>query len=350
MSNIKLACGGRGAISPNCGYKSERGMGKRPTFLMALDFINGRVTVQKLFYVKILHIRSFRVISCYKFFIVIKMKRICAIMAGLVAFSCYGQTANGTFEASISGVERLSLVKTSIDVPTWHEKTFWPVYETYLSNSAEVSSQTYRALDDLARTTKSSADDEALNNGKKLIQYRYDEFALLQKYYEEIGKDFNGVLAMQFLQTEAMIDMMESARLYENSPLRTYRFYAKALSEEQLAAAKRNTIKKALGLSDEQEAAFWEVYSRYEEECNATLGENYDIFSVFAGEASDFTPALAKRLGYNFLTLMKREIKLKEKYFEEMNRTVGSSLAARFLAWEDYYSVVSKMYTWADAP
>jgi len=278
------------------------------------------------------------------------MKRICAIVAGMVAFSCYGQTTNGSFVASISGVERLSLVKTSIDIPSWHEKNFWPVYENYLASSSEVSSQTYRALDDLARTSKSSGVEEALNNGRKLIQFRNDEFAVLQKYYEEIGKDFNGIIALQFLQTEIMIDMMETSRIYENSPLRTYRFHPKALSEEQFALAKRNTITKALNISDDESAKFWGVYARYEEECNATLGENYDIFAVFAGEASDFTPALAKRLGYNFLTLMKREMKLKEKYFDEMNQAVGSSLASRFLAWEDYYSVVSKMYGWADAP
>ena len=272
------------------------------------------------------------------------------MVAGLVAFSCFGQTANGTFVASISGVERLSLVKTSIDVPTWHEKTFWPVYETYLSSSSEISSQAYRALDDLARTTRASAQDESYNNGKKLIQFRFEEVGVLEKYYAEIGKDFNGIIALQFLQTEVMLDMMESARIYESSPLKNYRLYAKALESDQLAAAKRNTIRKALVLSEQEEAKFWEIYSGYEEECLDVLGENYDLYDVFAGDPTDFTPALSKRLGYNLLTLTKREIKLKEKYFELMNQELGSSLAARFLAWEDYYSVISKMYAWAETP
>jgi hypothetical protein len=45
---------------------------------------------------------------------------------------------------------------------------------------------------------------------------------------------------------------------------------------------------------------------------------------------------------------MEREVKLKEKYFLEMNAAVGPTLAARFLAWEDYYSVVAKMHAWAE--
>ena len=60
--------------------------------------------------------------------------------------------------------------------------------------------------------------------------------------------------------------------------------------------------------------------------------------------------ALAKRLGNDLLQVMEREIRLKERYFLEMNAIVGSVPAARFLAWEDYYSVVCKMYAWAETP
>jgi hypothetical protein len=70
----------------------------------------------------------------------------------------------------------------------------------------------------------------------------------------------------------------------------------------------------------------------------------------YAVEASDYTPAIAKHLGYDFLNVMKRELKLKEKYFIKINSEMGASLATRFLAWEDYYSLVNKMYAWADSP
>ena len=69
---------------------------------------------------------------------------------------------------------------------------------------------------------------------------------------------------------------------------------------------------------------------------------------LFASDAADFTPALAKRLGHDLLHIMEREIRLKERYFLEMNALVGPSTAARFLAWEDYYSLVSKMHAWAE--
>jgi hypothetical protein len=120
------------------------------------------------------------------------------------------------------------------------------------------------------------------------------------------------------------------------------------MNTTQLKEAKHNTIRSALSLTDDKAEAFWKVYTRYEEECDALLGEDYSIIGLYAVEPSDFTPGLSKRLGYDFLQLMQRETKLKEKYFRAMNEAVGSSLASRFLAWEDYYSLLSKMYAWAE--
>jgi hypothetical protein len=278
------------------------------------------------------------------------MKRICTfVLAGTMAIPCIGQTAQSSLTASITGDDRISLVKTSIDVPAWHEKDFWPLYEEYLQTASEVSVSAYRALDDLASTDKTSSEQEAFENGKKLLKLRSEELEILNTFYASIGKDFNGLIALQFLQTETLLDMMESARIYENSQWKKFRFQPRSLAQEQFSTAKRNMITKALALSQEETDAFWSVYADLEEERDATLGTNYDMIAVFAGEVTDFTPALAKRLGYDFLTLMEREQKLKEKYFLKMNEAAGPSLAARFLAWEDYYSLISKMHSWAES-
>src|SRR5690606_33007449 len=104
--------------------------------------------------------------------------------------------------------------------------------------------------------------------------------------------------------------------------------HAQSVSEEKVQEAKHNIMASALAIPAEKEIAFWHVYSRYEEECDVLLGETYDVYSLFASDAADFTPALAKRLGYDLLQVMDREVKLKERYFLEMNAAVGSSLAA----------------------
>ena len=55
-------------------------------------------------------------------------------------------------------------------------------------------------------------------------------------------------------------------------------------------------------------------------------------------------------MGQDALAIMEREIKLKEKYYLKLKDQMGAVMAAKFLAWEDYYSLVSKMHAWADAP
>jgi hypothetical protein len=278
------------------------------------------------------------------------MKRIGTIVLLTVgvAFSAFSQHGKGTLVASASGIDRLSIVKNSISIPAWHEKTFWSVYEDYLGNVGEVSLLSYRSLENLARVDKNTGGAEIFEQAQRMINDRRDLLTLRERYFSQIGTGFNGIIALQFLQTEALLDMMESSRIYEQTGWRNFRFHPRALNEAQFRQAKHNTIRAALVPAPAETDAFWNIYTRYEEECDALLGEDYSMISLYAGEPSDFTPAIAKRLGNDFLQVMQRELKLKEKYFLEMNRAVGPSLAARFLAWEDYYSLVSKMYAWAE--
>ena len=267
----------------------------------------------------------------------------------LAATLCFGQHAKNTLALSVSGNDRIAVVKSSVKLAEWHEKAFWPVYEKYLNDAVKVYSLTYRSLHDLSETKKDADDQEAFDNGWKLLTYRNDELALRKKYYQEVAGVLNGVVALQFLQTEAMMDMLESADIYNKSPWGKFRFHEQSMPAEKVKEARHNTLAAALSLPADKEAAFWNEYEKYEEESDAILGEAYSVYSLFASDAADFTPALAKRLGNDLLQVMEREIRLKERYFLEMNAMVGSTVAARFLAWEDYYSVISKMYAWADA-
>lgn len=278
------------------------------------------------------------------------MKRSCIIaIISAVSTSAFGQPARSTFETSIAGEDRMALVKNSIHLTAWHEKPFWKLYENYAAKKDEAP-LTYATVDDLAKTDKTVSDEVALENGQKLLAFRNEEIAVWKQYYMEVGAAHNGVIALQFLQTEALLDIMQSSNIYEGTPQRNFYFHPKALASTQSSQAKYATMTKALTIAPEESEAFFAIYAKYEAECTDMLGENYNMFELFVGDPSDYTPALAKTMGNNLLMVMKREIKLKEKYFAEMNTAMGPSFAARFLAWEDYYSSVSKMYVWNDAP
>ena len=279
------------------------------------------------------------------------MKGLCCILILCsVVFDGFGQHSKNTLALTVSGKDRIAVVKSSVNLAEWHEKSFWPLYEEYMIEATKIYSDTYRSLKDLAGTDAKAAKEDAFANGWNVLTSRNEELELRKKYYREVGAVLNGVVALQFLQTEAMMDMLESAKIYSSSPLGAYRFHGQTIPDEKVIEAKHNTMAAALSIPAEKKDAFWSVYTKYEEESNALLGDAYSVYTLFASDAADFTPALAKRLGNDLLHVMEREIRLKERYFLEMNAVVGSSLAARFLAWEDYYSLVSKMYAWADAP
>ena len=278
------------------------------------------------------------------------MKGFCFIILFALALTCFGQHAKNTLAMTVSGNDRVSVVKSNVRLAEWHEKSFWPLYEKYLTDATAVYSLTYRSLQDLAETKAGADEQEAFENGWNLLTHRNEELELRKKYYREVGAVLNGVIALQFLQTEAMMDMLESAQIYQKSGWRKYRFHAQALPQEKIKEAKHNTLASALSLAADKKDLFWTLYAKYEDESDALLGEAYSIYSLFASDASDFTPALARRLGHDLIHVMERELRLKERYFLEMNATVGSTAAARFLAWEDYYSLVSKMYAWAETP
>lgn len=272
------------------------------------------------------------------------------ILTGLSAFLAVAQEAAQTSLVSYNGNDKLAIARSSIDVPAWHEKTFWPMYESYVAAASEISTRNARLRLNLANLDNSTSNEDAALAAENVLRLDVEALATKRDYHQKISSELNGIISLQFLQGEIVMEMLESSKVYESSPLSKYRFHPKITSEAQFKKTKRGIIKTALGLTKDNDYFFWNIYDSYEGEVNALLGEEYSLISFYAGDPEDFTPALAKRLGQDALSIMEREIKLKEKYYLQVKEQLGPVMAAKFLAWEDYYSLVSKMHAWADAP
>jgi hypothetical protein len=264
------------------------------------------------------------------------MRRLLSVVLFCIGFyAVMGQSANATFVASGAAQSRISVVRSSIEIPSWHEKSFWPIYENYLNDGENVNSRTLRALQKVSALDVSTSFEESLHDAEQFLEARTALYRLRREYYQQMANALNGVISLQFLQTELMLDLMETAQVYNNSRWSRFRITPVGLKEDQQKTVKRNIMQSALQLSQDETDSFWKLYS---------------IISLYAGEPSDYTPALAKRLGGDLMTLLEREQKLKEEYFYKFRNSYGPNIAARFLAWEDFYSTISKMYAWADAP
>jgi hypothetical protein len=277
------------------------------------------------------------------------MKRLFMIVLyGLSTLLAIAQEAQVTL-VSYTGNEKLAIARNNIDVPSWHEKSFWPLYENYVITAEEISSRNTRLRQTLASLDNATAKEDAASVAESVLKTDLELLTAKREYYQKMSDALNGLISLQFLQGEVVMDMMDVSQVYEKSSLRQFRFHPQLASEAQMKKAKHTAIKNALGLTNDNDFYFFNIYNKYEEEVNNILGEDYTLISFYAGEPNDFTPALAKRLGSDLLSVMERELKLKEKYYLQVKEQMGPVLAAKFLAWEDYYSLVSKMHAWADA-
>jgi len=269
----------------------------------------------------------------------------CFSILGLSIMVCssFCHAQKPVYTASVSKEDRIMLVRSNIQLTNWHEKSFWDQYKNYLDKLTGVSALVYHAANELTKIHNTMGNEEALEIGNKMIAYSWDELALRREYFMEISREHNGIIGLQFLQTETVLDMIESSQVYEDAAFPGTALMAMRPPSKQ---AKKNIMINTLSLSPEEALIFFPVYERYEQEREEVFGENYAMYDLFSTEASDFTPALAKRQGYDFLTVMGREIMLKDKYFKEMNAKTGSILAARFLCWENYFSTTCKMSIW----
>lgn len=266
-----------------------------------------------------------------------------------VAASAMAQPSRQAYVSSVSTVDRLALVKNSIELTEWHEKSFWAQYNDYLSKTQELSTHAFISVQELSAVDRSTDTADVHHRVDRMFILANEELTSMSEYFKEIGREHNGVIALQFLQTETQLDLMERLFIYEGTSLKKFRLSPALVGTRKVLDKKYNVLSKALELTPQEEQVFYPIYTRFQADCNELFGPDYGVYELFASPASDYSPGLSKRLGYDLLTLTKRELDLKEKYYKEFAHHAGPILAAKFLAWEDYYSLICKMTVWAEA-
>lgn len=268
------------------------------------------------------------------------------VAAMVVVFytNSFAQSPESVIVASIRETSpTVSAPKAEVSLESWREETFWNLYDNYRDKALTVVIREHDAVQQLSCSGRETPNDEALLNGVRMIGTSLDKLIMKCQHFREISQEENGIYALRFLQTAVMLDMVERSQIYEQSDLVAYHFIPDSIDAQQRWKEKFKVMVTALGLSPAEEKQFMPLYLKFDQECEDVVGPQYHAYKVFAAESTDFTPALARRHGFDLLDMIEREIKLKEKFFNVINTEMGSSVAARFLAWEDYYSIQCKL-------
>ena len=94
-------------------------------------------------------------------------------------------------------------------------------------------------------------------------------------------------------------------------------------------------VGQGMELSAEDAAAFWPIYSEYEEEFSALGDDRLILIGEYAAHYSSMTDTKAKELASRALDFEERRTALKRKYVERVDAAISPVVAARFLQVEN---------------
>lgn len=254
------------------------------------------------------------------------MKALLAISFLIVGANTFAQQ-----QARFGLKERLKIVALVVDVNDIDKEVFEALYSDYIAKQKQKTRCSYFMLNNLNRAASKIDEKEAFDCITMLFAARLENTQLREHYFDKIYHQITPTVAMQFLQAELLIDLMELDDVYNEAHLNNTVALASMTADlEQM---------KSAGLTEKN----------YDQSYEELLGESLYIFEHFLQRVSDLTPVQIWHRGHEFVRLLVNENLLTQKYFEQLVNFAGWRVAADRLARVDYEHTRKKMEVWANS-
>jgi hypothetical protein len=111
-------------------------------------------------------------------------------------------------------------------------------------------------------------------------------------------------------------------------------------------------ISQAIPLTDEEAAAFWPLYRKYDGDLNRLNDERLALIKDYAASynARTVTDAKATELATRFFDWEERRVALKRQYFKEFSRALPALKAARLVQLENKVNLLIDVQIAAEVP
>jgi hypothetical protein len=238
--------------------------------------------------------------------------------------------------------DQLNILQSSLALHESQEDLFWPIYEQYEQKLSKLKESTVESL----RTLTLNVDEmSAFGSVQNLLLDQHKEAALKKEYFDKIIASTNGTVALQFLQGEALYDLLLKSRLYEKLQWEHPSWTPSVLKDELL---RQSLTETTLGVMPADSTKFRTLMSDFDFDYSRVVGHQFAFYEQYVESASEWTPGQCKQLGNNFLKMQISEVKVKDQYFNRFNESFGPSFAARFIALQEYFNLMSKLKVWSD--
>jgi hypothetical protein len=223
------------------------------------------------------------------------------------------------------------------------ETIFWPLYEQYHQKSNEFETATANTLQELT-----SADDAS--NIQDLVRQsfdnQYEEAKLKDDYFSKVLNATNGTIALEFLQSEILFDLLLKSKLYESMAWSKPKWTATMLKDE---AAKLTVLESTLDIPASRIDRFRLISEEFEFDYSRVVGHQLVFFENCIDDVAELTPGACKKLGSNFISMLQNETKVKQKYFKLLQKEFDPLLAAKFISFQEYFFTMAKLNVWSES-
>jgi hypothetical protein len=103
-----------------------------------------------------------------------------------------------------------------------------------------------------------------------------------------------------------------------------------------LGKEKKELIKQFMSLNDADGAKFWPLYDEYSEKRKALADDRIDIIKDYADQYVGMTDDQSKALGKRYFKNESAILKLQQKYYNKMSKSVSPLKAMQFMQAENY--------------
>jgi hypothetical protein len=260
----------------------------------------------------------------------------------LLSVTAMGQQASNVVLHESNSAQS-NFLRAALSEHEMSEHVFWPLYYQYQQESSEVEVVTANTLQALILLGDES---EGTVLVRRLLSSHRDEAKLKSDYFQKIQASTNGSVALQFLQSEILFELLLRSRLYETNTWNKPKWTATMLRDDN---AKLSVLQTALEIPTPNIDRFREIADEFEFDYSRVVGHQFVFFEHCVDDVKELTPGICKKLGLNLLTMLQDEAKIKEKYFNKLESEFGPRLAAEFISLQEYFFTMAKLDVWSES-
>lgn len=147
-------------------------------------------------------------------------------MKYLIAFTLF--LASTTASAQNNAIEllrqdlktgKVALLTASLPLTEQEAEAFWPIYREYDAELSKLGDRRVAVLRRYAQTYNNVTELAAGEMMKESFSILRDRTELLEKYYDKVAKELNGIIAARFAQVENQMLTLIDAKLIDEVPL-----------------------------------------------------------------------------------------------------------------------------------